>query len=187
MQLEGDPPDPVLVGEAGHLAPERDRRVPLSLEERDGVRGPRIPDPVDGRRAGPVARTAGHRDDLVDLEQLGQPDRLLDAPALLLADHRVEREARAVQRGDAQAATRERVTEPRPCPTIREQRRGIRVGHLGRPANGDLDRGRADVHGQVQGGLERRLGHGVGEQAKVHRVPAPRLSRRPGSRRPRSP
>ena len=170
MQLERDPLDAVLGGEPRQLLPEGDRLGPLALEEGERVVRPRVPDPVHGGRAGPVAGRAGHRDDLVDAEQAGEPDRPLDARALLVADHRVEREARAVEGRDAQSAIREGPGEGGALPGVRQQLHRVRVGLVRGPADGDLDRGRADVRREVEGGLERQARHRVGEEAEVHPV-----------------
>jgi len=168
VELEADARDAVVEREATELAPGRDRLLPLPFEQRDLVVGPRVPVPVDRRRARAVAGRARHRDDLRHPEQLCQPDRPPDDLALRPADDRVERPGRAVEGRDPEPAPGERVTERGPGALAFEQlvEPNVRRGRL--PTAGDLDRRRADPDGEIERLVERESGRRVGEQAELH-------------------
>jgi hypothetical protein len=100
MQLERDALDAVIRGEGRHLDPEGDGLVPLAVQERERVRGPRVPDPVDRRGVSPITGAPRHRHDLLHAEQPGQPDDVADQLGMLRADDRVERPGGAVEGRD---------------------------------------------------------------------------------------
>jgi hypothetical protein len=63
MKLERDPLHAMPVGMLCQFLPHWDRLLPLPLSQGDCVRRPRIPDPVDRRRARAVATATRHTDD----------------------------------------------------------------------------------------------------------------------------
>jgi hypothetical protein len=111
VELEGQPLDACRFGLAREVPPQRDRGIPLALEQGHRIVRPGVPDEVHRVAARAVARVARHRHELVHTELGGEPDRLADERDVPVAHRRMQRPGRAVEGGDPQAASREGLDE----------------------------------------------------------------------------
>ena len=92
----------------------------------------------------------------------------------------MQRPGRAVERGDAQAATLERRQEPGPSARVAEELVDPQVRGRGLAAGRDLDPGRPDLRRDVEDRLEPKGGKGVGVEAQLEQSRALETGAAPG-------
>ena len=168
VQLESDL-DPVVGSLAGEVQPEPDHLVPLAAVEIDELIRPRVYRPAHGRRGFTVARTARHRDDGRDAEQLGEAKRVLNDRALFRRPSRMQEPGGAVEGRQMESALAHLTNQPGPRRGGAEQLRAVQMRCGGLSTRRDLDRVRPDPGGDVEDGRPFEMGERVRVKTELHR------------------